>query len=283
VELKARFDEENNITWARRLEEAGVHVIYGVPGLKVHSKLALVVRSEGGELHRYAHIGTGNYNPTTARIYTDLGLFTSDPEITRDVADVFNRLTGFAQPQKYRALMVAPTHLKKGVLEMIRREAEHARQGRGGHLIFKCNAITEATVIKELYEASRAGVKVELLVRGICCLYPGHPDLSENITVRSVVGRFLEHSRVYWFANAGEPKVYIGSADLMDRNLDRRVEVIAPIKDPEIGVWLRDVYLQRYLDDEARTREMLPDGTYRRLRTEASTRDVHEDFMKSDR
>ncbi len=282
VELKARFDEENNITWARRLEEIGVHVIYGVPGLKVHCKLALVIRSEGGELRRYAHIGTGNYNPSTARVYTDLGLLTADGDITRDVADVFNRLTGFAQPQKFRALMVAPTHLKKGLIKRIRREAAHARAGVPSHIVLKCNAITETSVIRELYEASRAGVQIDLLVRGICSLYPGRPGLSENIRVRSVVGRFLEHSRVFWFANGGKPEVYIGSADLMDRNLDRRVEVITPIRDPDIRGWLRDVYLQRYLEDEARTREMLPDGTYRRLHG-TPEKDAQELFLRSDR
>jgi polyphosphate kinase len=282
VELKARFDEENNIVWARQLEEAGVHVIYGFPGLKVHSKLAMVVRDEGGELRRYAHIGTGNYNPNTARVYTDLGLLTADPEITADVAEVFNRLTGFAQPDSYGQLLVAPNRMKIGLLAHIKAEADNARAGRPAHIILKCNAITDTEIIRELYTASAAGVRIEMLVRGICCLIPGQEGLSENITVRSVVGRFLEHSRVYWFANNGDPIVYIGSADLMERNLRRRVEVLTPIRDPDHRRWIGDVYLRRYLDDDKRTRIMLPDGTYRRLRTPESSNDVHEIFMASD-
>ena len=281
VELKARFDEENNITWARRLEEAGVHVIYGVAGLKTHAKLALVVRSEGGELRRYAHIGTGNYNPTTARVYTDLGLLTSDPEICADIADVFNRLTGFAQPPDFRQLLVAPAHMKADLLALIAAEIAHAQAGRPGHIIAKCNAITDPEIIEELYRASEGGVRIDLLVRGICCLIPGQPGLSERITVRSVVGRFLEHSRVYWFANGGAPRVFIGSADLMDRNLHRRVEILTPIRDPRLASWIRDPYLQRYLDDELRTRRMGPDGTYERLRGPACTLDVHEAFMET--
>jgi len=283
VELKARFDEENNITWARRLEEAGVHVIYGVPGLKVHCKLALVVRNEGEELRRYAHIGTGNYNPTTARIYTDLGLLTADPKITRDVAEVFNLLTGFSKPSKFRELLVAPAQMKKGLLKRIRAEIQHVRQGRPARIILKCNAITDPDVIAKLYEASRAGVHIDLLVRGMCCLLPGQEGLSENITVRSVVGRFLEHSRVYWFSNGGEPVVYVGSADLMERNLVHRVEVITPVKDPDIQTWLREVYLERYLFDEVRTRQMRSDGTYERLRTREGVRDVHEEFMQKEK
>jgi polyphosphate kinase len=282
VELKARFDEENNIVWARRLEEAGVHVIYGVPGLKTHSKLALIVRREGDDLIRYAHIGTGNYNRTTARIYTDLGLLTCNPELTADVADLFNRLTGFARPAGYRKLMVAPLHMKRQILDRIHAEAEHARHGRSAHLIAKCNSITDMEVIDALYDASRAGVHIDLLVRGICCLIPGVPGMSETISVRSVVGRFLEHNRVFWFHNGGKPKVYIGSADWMERNLERRVEVLAPVEAPELTRWLRDVLLQRYLDDTGRTRLMLEDASYRRLRSGRDDLDVHEQFM-SDR
>jgi polyphosphate kinase len=266
VELKARFDEENNITWARRLEEAGVHVVYGVPHLKVHSKLTLVVRSEGNELRRYAHIGTGNYNPQTSRGYTDLGLFTTNPTITADVADVFNELTGFSQPPRSRKLLVAPRHLRQQLVERIRREAEEARANRTAHLIIKVNSVADPDMIRELYAASRAGVKIDLLVRGICCLVPGQKDLSHNITVRSVVGRFLEHSRVYWFHNGGDPEILIGSADLMDRNLRRRIEVLAPIEDPALKTWIRTVLLERYLADVGRTRQMQSDGSWVRLR-----------------
>lgn len=282
VELKARFDEENNIGWARRLEEAGVHVIYGVPGLKTHCKIALVVRAEAGQLRRYAHIATGNYNPNTARVYTDLGLFTADPDLTDDVADLFNRLTGFAKPHGYRRLLVAPRFMKTELLNLIRRETDNAREGRPARIIAKCNAVTEKEIIRALYDASRAGVEVDLLVRGICCLVPGIPGLSERIRVRSVVGRFLEHSRVYWFANDGAPKVYFGSADWMDRNLNGRLEVLAPVRNPALASWLRDVMLERYLRDTAFTRLMLPDGSYERVahRPElAGAFDVHQAFM----
>jgi len=279
VELKARFDEENNIVWARRLEEAGVHVIYGVRGLKTHSKLAMVVRREGTDLVRYCHIGTGNYNPTTARIYTDLGLFTANPDITADVADVFNRLTGFARPNGFRQLLVAPNHMKHRLLEHIDNEGRIAREGRPAHIIVKCNSVTHPSMIDALYDASRAGVKVDLVVRGICRLIPGQPGMSENIEVRSIVGRFLEHDRVYWFRNDDDPRVYIGSADWMERNLDRRVEALVPILDPGIRTWIREVMLERYLTDRARTRLMNPDATYTRIREDATDPDVHELFM----
>ena len=280
VELKARFDEENNITWAQRLEEAGVHVIYGVQGLKTHSKLAMVVRREGDELVRYVHIGTGNYNPTTARIYTDLGLFTCDREIGEDVGDVFNTLTGFSRPAGYRRLLVAPDHMKEPLLALIRAEAQAAKAGKLAHIIFKCNSITHAEVINALYDASRAGVRIDLLVRGICQLVPGVAGLSDSISVRSVVGRFLEHHRIYWFHHRGDPRVFIGSADLMERNLDRRVEVLAPILDKRLAEHVRGVMLQRYLDDSARTREMRQDGSYVRLRSGEDDADVHQQFME---
>jgi len=281
VELKARFDEENNIVWARRLEEAGVHVIYGVPLLKTHSKMALVVRREGDELVRYAHIGTGNYNPTTARVYTDLGLMTAHTGITGDVADLFNRLTGFARPPKYHHLYVAPSHMKKQLLLRIRHEAKVARAGGKGRIVAKCNAITDRDMIDALYAASQAGVEVRLLVRGICCLLPGVPGLSENIEVRSVVGRFLEHDRVYWFENGGNdgPAVYIGSADWMDRNLERRVEVLVPILAPSLVDFLRGL-LEAYLEDTRRTRLMLADGSYLRMSTEPDAFDIHDHLME---
>jgi polyphosphate kinase len=279
VELKARFDEENNIVWARRLEEAGVHVIYGVPGLKTHAKLTLVVRREGDELVRYAHIGTGNYNSETARVYTDLGLFTANPEVTADVAELFNRITGFAQPTDTRHLLVAPHSMKARLLELVRFETAEARAGRPARIVAKCNGVTEVEMMEALIEASQAGVRIDLLVRGICSLVPGIPGVTDNVEVRSVVGRFLEHERVYFFHHGGERRVYIGSADWMERNLDRRIEVLVPILDPTLARWLRDVLLQRYLDDRARTRVMNPDGTYRRLRSSPDDPDVHEQFM----
>ncbi|MEQ1566240.1 MAG: polyphosphate kinase 1 [Myxococcota bacterium] len=279
VELKARFDEENNIVWARRLEEAGVHVVYGVPGLKTHAKLTLVIRREGDDLVRYAHIGTGNYNPHTARLYTDLGLFTAHPEVTADVAELFNRITGFARPTDATHLLVAPHSMKPRLLELIAFETARAREGAEARIVAKCNGLTEPAMIDALYEASRAGVKITLIIRGICCLVPGVPGMSENIEVRSVVGRFLEHERVYFFQHGGARKVYIGSADWMERNLDRRIEVLVPVLDPTLSAWLRDVLLGRYLADRARTRVMGPDGRYRRIRTGPDDPDVHEQFM----
>lgn len=279
VELKARFDEENNIVWAQRLEEAGVHVIYGVPGLKTHSKIAMVVRQEEGLLRRYCHIGTGNYNPSTSRVYTDLGLFTCHPRVTADVADLFNQITGFARPSGYRELLVAPRFMRNHVLDLIAFETAEAEAGRPASIIFKCNSITEKKVINALYEASQAGVRVELVVRGICCLVPGRAGLSENIVVRSVVGRFLEHSRVFWFKHGGDPAVYIGSADLMDRNLNRRIEVMAPVRDPRYISWLKNDLLGSYLSDVERTRVMRPDGTYFRLRDHETGPDVQKQMM----
>jgi polyphosphate kinase len=279
VELKARFDEENNIVWARRLEEAGVHVVYGVAGLKTHAKLILVVRREGDDLVRYAHIGTGNYNPTTAKLYTDLGMFTANPGLTADVADLFNRITGFARPNAFRHLLVAPSHMKRQLLELIMFEAAEARVGRPGRIVAKMNALTDIVVIDALYDASRAGVEIDLLIRGTCCLLPGVEGMSEKIRVRSVIGRFLEHERLYAFHHGGENRVFIGSADWMERNLDRRVEVLAPVLDKVHARWLRDVLLERYLTDRARTRMMQPDGRYVRIRTSPDDEDVHEQFM----
>ena len=280
VELKARFDEENNIVWARRLEEAGVHVICGVPGLKTHAKLCLVVREEEGQLHRYVHIGTGNYNGTTARVYTDIGLFSCDEDLTADVADLFNRITGFGQPIGYRKAFVAPRFMRERLLSLIHHERDEALAGRPGQIIAKCNAITEKVVIAALYEASQAGVQIDLLIRGMCCLIPGRPGMSDNIRVRSVVGRFLEHSRVYWFRNGEAPQVYIGSADWMGRNLNRRIEILAPIQDPAHKSWIRDVYLEAYLSDVQRTRVMQPDGSFVRLRDSVPEGpDVHLGFL----
>ena len=213
------------------------------------------------------------------RVYTDFGLLTSDGELTADVAELFNRLTGFAEPGGFRKLLVAPRHMKQEIIARIRRESEHARNGLPAHIIIKVNAVTDPEVVEELYAASDAGVRVDLLVRGICCLVPGQVGLSENIAVRSVVGRFLEHSRVYWFQNGPSPEVYIGSADLMDRNMERRVEVLAPVEDPRLLTWLREEYLQAYLDDRARSREMLPDGRYQRVNRDDGP-DVHQMFLR---
>jgi polyphosphate kinase len=281
VELKARFDEHNNIVWARRLETAGVHVVYGVPGLKTHAKCMLIVRREGDDLVRYAHIGTGNYNPSTARVYTDLGLLTANPRITADVGDLFNRLTGFGRPAGYRELLVAPSHLEQSLRDLVAFEAAEARAGRPARIIIKCNGITARSMIDALYDASRAGVPIDLVVRGTCALIPGVPGMSDTIRVRSIVGRFLEHERVAWFHHGGAERCYLGSADLMERNLERRVEVLTPVLDPSLRAWLKDVLLHRYLTDRARARVMGSDGVYRRLRSDPSDPDVHDQFMAS--
>jgi polyphosphate kinase len=252
VELKARFDERNNILWARRLESHGIHVVYGFADLKTHAKLCLVVRQEPDGMQRYVHIATGNYNPETARVYTDLGIFTSDPDVVADVSEVFNYLTGYSNQKDYRSLMVAPVQLRTRLTELIMREAEHARAGQPARIIMKVNAVTDDQMIRVLYRASQAGVSIDLIARGICSLRPGIPGISENIRVRSIVGRFLEHSRIYWFQNAGQEEMFIGSADLMERNLDRRVEALVPVRDPEILEHLRDVVLNSYLRDTNR-------------------------------
>ena len=262
VELKARFDEENNIEWAKQLEQAGVHVVYGLMGLKTHCKVALIVRNEGDSLRTYVHIATGNYNAATAKIYTDLGIFTADQEIGFDATNLFNYLTGYSRYSNYRRLMVAPVNLRQRFFALIERETEHARAGRQGHIIAKMNSLTDMETIQALYRASQANVKVELIIRGICCLRPGVPGFSENITVRSIVGRFLEHSRIYYFSNNGDEEVFIGSADWMGRNLSRRVEVVAPVLNPELRKYLRDDVLNAYLRDNLKARILQPDGTY---------------------
>ena len=266
VELKARFDEESNIEWARRLEQAGVHVVYGMVGLKTHCKLALVIRREGKVLQRYVHIATGNYNPTTSRIYTDLGLFTCDEGIADDATNVFNSLTGYSQFTDYGCLLVAPLNLRKRIVKLIRRETAHAKAGRSGRIIAKLNSLTDTAVIRALYSASQAGVSIDLIVRGVCMLRPGIPQVSENIRVRSIVGRFLEHSRVFYFANNGKDEVFIGSADLMFRNLSRRVELLTPIKDAQLRTVLKDTLLAGYLKDNVNARQLQSDGTYLRVR-----------------
>jgi polyphosphate kinase len=262
VELKARFDEESNIEWAQKLEHEGVHVVYGLPGVKVHAKMAMVVRREGDTIRRYIHLGTGNYNPSTARIYTDLGLFTANDEIGEDVSDLFNYLTGYSAKKAYRKLLVAPFSIRSGLERLVRAEIERHKRHGDGHLIFKMNALEDAGMIRLLYEASQAGVEIDLIVRGVCSLRPGIPGVSETIRVRSILGRFLEHSRIYYFHNGGEELVYIGSADLMPRNLNRRVEVLFPIEDQRLVRRIRDRILQKQLEDEAGARIMQPDGTY---------------------
>jgi polyphosphate kinase len=264
VELKARFDEENNIEWARQLEKAGVHVVYGLVGLKTHCKLALVVRREGDGLRRYVHLSTGNYNPLTARAYTDVGLLTADREFGEDATNLFNYLTGYSRYSTYNCLLVAPVNLRERLLALINRETEHAKAGRPASVIAKLNSLTDLEIIRALYEASQAGVPVDLVVRGVCMLRPGVPGVSENVRVRSIVGRFLEHSRVFYFANDGREEVYVGSADWMTRNLDRRVEVVAPVKDQRLRRYLREVLLDAYLRDNVKARLLDADGSYSR-------------------
>jgi polyphosphate kinase len=262
VELKARFDEESNIEWAKALEAEGVHVVYGLLGLKVHSKVILVVRREGDTIRRYCHLATGNYNPGTAKLYTDLGLFTCDEEIGADATDLFNYLTGYSVKRHFSKLLVAPLNLRQRFEDLILREIAIQRRGGRGHLIFKMNALEDGPVMKLLYRASQAGVKVDLIVRGACCLRPQVPGISDNIRVISVLGRFLEHSRIFYFHNDGAPQCYLGSADLMPRNLNRRVEVIFPLERPHLIRRVRDEILQKYLDDEVGARHMAADGTY---------------------
>ena len=259
VELKARFDEESNIEWAKALEAVGVHVVYGLIGLKIHCKISLVVRREGDRIARYVHLSTGNYNAVTAHLYTDLGMFTASEEVADDATHLFNYLTGYSAKTDYKRLLVAPVNLRSRMEAMIEREIE---QGRKGHLIFKTNALVDPEMIRLLYRASQAGVRVQLLVRGICCLRPGLPGISENIEVTSVIGRFLEHSRIYYFHNGGDEEVYLGSADLMPRNLDHRVEILFPLADIKMIARVRDEMLARYLSDTAKARRMLADGSY---------------------
>lgn len=261
VELKARFDESNNLVWSRALERAGVHVTYGFADLKTHCKLCLIVRREKDGMRQYTHVGTGNYNPSTARIYTDLGLFTADPALAQDVSELFNYLTGFSKQTRYRKLLVAPVNLREGILDRIRREAKLKKEGR---IIFKLNALVDPEVIEALYEASKGGVKIDIVARGVCCLRPGVDGMSDSIRVISIVGRFLEHSRVYYFGNGGRADVLMGSADCMRRNLDRRVEVLAPVENPTLINLIRDQILDICLQDNVRAWELDSEGTYHR-------------------
>jgi polyphosphate kinase len=266
VELKARFDEENNIEWARRLESEGVHVVYGINTLKTHSKILLVVRREKDKLRRYVHLATGNYNRITARLYTDLGLLTAYEEIGEDATSLFNFLTGYSQQDSFKQLIVAPLHMRQRLISLIRRERKNKQAGKYARIIIKANSITDVEVINELYQASKSGVGIDLIIRGICSLRPGIKGLSDNIRVRSIIGRFLEHSRIYYFANGGEhEELYIGSSDLMHRNLDRRVELVTPILDPAIRSFLKDTVLDAYLRDEINAHLLGHDGSYKKL------------------
>jgi len=264
VELKARFDEENNIVWARELEQAGVHVVYGIVGLKTHCKAALVVRREKTGLRRYVHLATGNYNPTTARIYTDLGLFTANPDFGDDVSEMFNLLTGYSQRRRWRKLVVAPVELRERVVALIERERGHAEAGKPARIIVKMNALVEVSVIDALYRASQAGVEIDLVIRGICCLRAGLPGVSDRIRVTSIVDRFLEHSRVFYFGNAGNPEVFLGSADWMPRNFFRRIEVMFPVEDAQLKARMCERILPTILGDNVKARVQNPDGSYRR-------------------
>ncbi len=261
VELKARFDEENNINWARKLESAGVHVVYGLAGLKTHTKVVLVVRREEGKIRRYVHVGTGNYNPKTARLYTDMGLLSCRDDLGADLTDLFNHLTGYSRQQSYRKLLVAPVSLRCRMLEMIQREADHARQGAPGRIVAKMNALVDTPIIMALYAAAQAGVKIDLIIRGMCCLRPGVPGVSENIRVISIVGSLLEHSRIFYFHNGGQEEIFIGSADWMTRNLDRRVEAVVQIEDEAIVKDLQEI-LGILLSDNRQAWDLQPDGSY---------------------
>jgi polyphosphate kinase len=283
VELKARFDEESNIGWAKMLEQAGVHVVYGLVGLKTHCKVTMVVRKEGDGIRRYLHLGTGNYNAVTAQTYEDIGVFTCDEAMGSDVTDLFNYLTGYSTKQTFKKLLVAPINLRKGLEKLIRREIEHAQAGHHAHLIFKVNSVVDPQLIKLLYEASQAGVKVDLFVRGMCCLRPGLKGVSDNIKVTSIVGRYLEHSRVFYFLNNGKEEMYMGSADLMSRSQDHRVEVVFPVESKEHIDYLRHGMLATYFSDNVRARIMKPDGTYVRLNPPSENKavDIQEWLMKN--
>ncbi len=265
VELKARFDEESNIGWAKTLESAGVHVVYGFMSLKTHSKICLVIRrDEDNIIRRYVHLSTGNYNAITANIYTDMGIFTCKPDFGADACDLFNALTGYSKKEDYRKLLVAPVILRKRLKALIDREIEWAQKGVPSKLIFKVNSLIDAPFIRQLYQASQAGIKIDLIIRGICGLRPGIPNLSDNIKVTSIVGRFLEHSRIYYFHNGGTPEIYLGSADIMPRNLDNRVETLFPIEDPNLKQELIEI-MEIMLADNVQARLLRPDGTYTRL------------------
>ena len=281
VELKARFDEENNILWARKLEKSGVHVVYGVTGLKTHTKITLVVRQEKEKIRRYVHIGTGNYNPKTAKIYTDLGLLSCREELGADLTDLFNFLTGYSRQKSYRKLLVAPVSLRERMIELINREAENCRKGKTGRIVAKMNSLVDQQIIQAIYEASEAGLQIDLIVRGICCLRPKLSKISDNIRVISIIGRFLEHSRIFYFHNDGKEEIYIGSADWMTRNLSRRVEAVTPVESPEIFSDLQEI-LGVMLADNRKAWELKSDGVYvqRKPKKDEEERSTHDVFME---
>ena len=275
LELKARFDEENNIEWARKLEDEGVHVVYGVLGLKTHAKLCMVVRRDEDGIRRYLHLGTGNYNPITSRVYTDFSFFTCDPTMGTDVSDLFNALTGYSRKDSYSKLLVAPKGMREKILERIEREITQHKKGGNGYLAFKMNALVDKACIRALYRASQAGVKIDLHVRGVCNLRPGVPGVSDTITVTSIVGRFLEHSRIYYFRNGGQEELFLGSADLMPRNLDRRVEVLFPVESRRLRELIIHNILEVNLKDNTKARRLLPDGSFERLQPHSEERDLN--------
>ncbi|WP_320666721.1 polyphosphate kinase 1 [Prochlorococcus sp. MIT 1307] len=279
VELKARFDEDNNIQWAKHLEQSGVHVVYGVVGLKTHTKIALVVRKEKERLRSYFHIGTGNYNSKTSKLYTDLSLLSAQPELGQDLVELFNYLTGFSKQQSYRKLLVAPVTLRERFESLIRREIKHAKNGKNAHIKAKMNSLVDPNIINLLYEASSTGVKIDLIVRGMCCLYPGRKEISENIKVISIIGRFLEHSRIFWFANNGKPEAYLGSADWMRRNLDRRVEAVTPIHSPKLSKELEEL-LSLYFNDNREAWVMQSDGSFIQRQPETEIRCAQQQLIE---
>jgi polyphosphate kinase len=282
VELRARFEEERNLGWAHRLEDAGAHVIYGLAGLKTHCKALLIVRREQGGIRRYVHLGTGNYNGRTARVYSDFGLLTCDEALGRDVGALFNVITGYTEPPPWEKVEIAPTGLRQRFRALIERETEHAAARNGGRIIAKVNSLVDREIIEALYRAARAGVEIDLIVRGICCLRPGLKKLSETIRVRSIVGRFLEHARIFYFENRGQPELYLSSADWMPRNLDRRVELLFPVDEPEHRATILAI-LKLQLDDNTRARTLRPDGSWERVRPagrRVSCQDETYDLMR---
>ncbi len=280
VELKARFDEDNNIQWAKQLEQAGIHVVYGIIGFKTHTKISLVVRKEKGRLRNYFHIGTGNYNSNTSRFYTDIGLLSTDPDISSDLIELFNYLSGFSKQKTYQKLLVSPTSLRKKFIFLINREIENVKKGKKGEIIAKMNSLVDPEIIQLLYSASQTGVKINLIVRGICCLYPQKKDLSENITVISIIGHFLEHSRIFWFYNNNDSEVFIGSADWMRRNLDRRIEAVTPIEDLKLKTQLHNL-LQTYIDDNYFSWIMDKNGKYEKKRGNSNLNRSQIDLIKN--
>ena len=280
VELKARFDEDNNIQWAKQLEQAGIHVVYGILGFKTHTKIALVVRKEKGKLRNYFHIGTGNYNSNTSRFYTDIGLLSTDPDISSDLIELFNYLSGFSKQKTYQKLLVSPTSLRKKFIFLINREIENAKRGEKGEIIAKMNSLVDPEIIQLLYLASQTGVKIHLIIRGICCLYPQRKNLSENIKVTSIIGNFLEHSRIFWFHNNNNSEVFIGSADWMRRNLDRRIEAVTPIEDIKLKSQLYDL-LQIYIDDNYYSWVMNKDGVYEKKKEDSNLNRSQIDLIKN--